>query len=1476
MSRNRLGTWVRMTLVAMLFTLGVVQGVAAAESSGATSVTSTDAIRAKVDRIARKRPVTQQARDAAAAQVELLRNITALTSSTSASVRAMTAPAPVPGGVPDYFGSVPNWAYSPLLRKFVDTLPGLGSGKSNNLGQYIGVAKPDTITYPGSDYYEIELRQFAEKMHSDMPATTLRGYVQVNHGTDGTGHNTLEPDPIHYLGPFIVARKDRPVRIKFTNKLPIGEAGDLFIPVDTSVMGAGKGADETTDALHTQNRGTLHLHGGISPWISDGTPHQWITPAGENTPYPKGVSVKNVPDMPDPGDGSMTFFYTNQQSARLMFYHDHSYGITRLNVYAGEAAGYMITDAAEDKLIADGTIPSEQIPLIIQDKTFVDATTVWDTDPTWNWGTGSLDASTGVRTPKTGDLWLPHVYVPAQNPGLPSGINPIGRWHYGPWFWPPVPASMIQYPPIENPYYDPEHAPWEPELMPATPNPSMGMEAFHDTPMVNGTAYPVLTVQPKSYRLRVLNAANDRFWNLQMYVADPTVVTADGRRNTEVKMVTAAPTAGFPEKWPTDGRQGGVPDPATAGPTWIQIGTEGGFLPAPAIIPQQPVTWNTDQTMFNFGNVQDHSLLLGPAERADVVVDFSAYAGKTLILYNDSPAPFPALDPRQDYYTGMPDMTDTGGTKPTKPGFGPNTRTIMQIRVAAATPAAPFDLETLNETFASGNCRPGVFKSSQNPIIVPDSRYDSAYGTTLPADPYVRIYNTELTFKALDGRVVTIPLAPKAIQDETSEVWDPMYGRMSGKLGLEMPRTNAGNANFVLYSFFDPPTEDLQDSMTQLSVIGEDGTQLWKITHNGVDTHPIHFHLFDVQVINRVGWDGFIRPPDDNELGWKDTLRISPLEDTIVALRPVAPKIPFGLPDSWRPLNPIAPLNDTMGFSGLSPITGQILSPPTKNIMYNFGWEYVWHCHILSHEEMDMMRPMTLRVARSEVATPSLAASGTPGAPVQLTWTDATPYNDPTAWGDPSGEIGYRLERAEVDAGGVEGLYSVVATPLANTTAYVDTTTVSGTAYRYRVVAYNAAPEVVSDGTRVNPAAFFSTYTVSPMAFGGGTISPSTTEAVAIGADSSTYTITANAHYSIADVVVEGESVGPVTSYRFTGVQDDKAIWAQFAVDTYTVTPRWGPNGSITPGTQQTVGWGSDSATFTISPDLGHHVAGVVVDGVPISPRCSYKFAGVDASHTISATFAIDTFTITPTAGPGGSITPNTTQTIDWATDSPAFVITPAVGYHTTDVLVDGVSVGAVTSHTFKKVKKNHTIAATFAINTYTITPSSGPGGSVSPGTPQIVNYGSSPVFVIAPAPGYLISKVLVDGAPVGPVPSYTFAGVTSGHTISATFIRISTITITTNRATATLGSTAYLSGQVTPSPEAIGHAMHVDVKRPGRAYWSYSSARTIYSRYGVATWMYKYLFKTTMPKGTYLFRAFYDGPLFAPSSSTIVSVSLR
>ena len=75
------------------------------------------------------------------------------------------------------------------------------------------------------------------------------------------------------------------------------------------------------------------------------------------------------------------------------------------------------------------------------------------------------------------------------------------------------------------------------------------------------------------------------------------------------------------------------------------------------VVPNQPITWITDPTRFDVGNVDKHSLLLAPAERADVIVDFSQFAGQTLILYNDAPAAFPARDAGYDYYTGGPDLT---------------------------------------------------------------------------------------------------------------------------------------------------------------------------------------------------------------------------------------------------------------------------------------------------------------------------------------------------------------------------------------------------------------------------------------------------------------------------------------------------------------------------------------------------------------------------------------------------------------------------------------------------------------------------------------------------------------------------------------------------------------------------------------------------------------------------------------------------
>ncbi len=69
---------------------------------------------------------------------------------------------------------------TPGLKKFVDTLPGLGPDAANNLGEYIPVAVPDTTTYPGADYYEIAVVQYRHQFSSNLPPTLMRGYVQLS------------------------------------------------------------------------------------------------------------------------------------------------------------------------------------------------------------------------------------------------------------------------------------------------------------------------------------------------------------------------------------------------------------------------------------------------------------------------------------------------------------------------------------------------------------------------------------------------------------------------------------------------------------------------------------------------------------------------------------------------------------------------------------------------------------------------------------------------------------------------------------------------------------------------------------------------------------------------------------------------------------------------------------------------------------------------------------------------------------------------------------------------------------------------------------------------------------------------------------------------------------------------------------------------------------------------------------------------
>jgi hypothetical protein len=166
----------------------------------------------------------------------------------------------------------------------------------------------------------------------------------------------------------------------------------------------------------------------------------------------------------------------------------------------------------------------------------------------------------------------------------------------------------------------------------------------------------------------------------------------------------------------------------------------------------------------------------------------------------------------------------------------------------------------------------------------------------------------------------------------------------------------------------------------------------------------------------------------------------------------------------------------------------------------------------------------------------------------------------------------------------------------------------------------------------------------------------------------------------------------------------EMSITVSAPVVTYAITATAGANGSITPSGAVTVNAAANQS-FTIAANSGYHIAGVLVDGTSVGAVSSYTFNGVNASHTISASFAADvetipaSYTITATAGANGSITPSGAVTVNAAANQ-SFTIAANSGYHIAGVLVDGTSVGAVSSYTFNGVNASHTISVTFASTT--------------------------------------------------------------------------------------------------------------------------------------------------------------------------------
>jgi hypothetical protein len=175
-----------------------------------------------------------------------------------------------------------------------------------------------------------------------------------------------------------------------------------------------------------------------------------------------------------------------------------------------------------------------------------------------------------------------------------------------------------------------------------------------------------------------------------------------------------------------------------------------------------------------------------------------------------------------------------------------------------------------------------------------------------------------------------------------------------------------------------------------------------------------------------------------------------------------------------------------------------------------------------------------------------------------------------------------------------------------------------------------------------------------------------------------------------------------VTASGATGSPKTIPVTLTVNQNLHTITASAGTNGTISPSGAVKVSHGADQ-TFSITPAANYHVADVLVDGASVGALGSYKFSNVIADHTIVASFASSAVhTITATAGPHGTISPaGAVQVTDGS--SQGFTIKPDTNYNIKTVLVDGVSVGPVSSYTFNNVTANHTIAASFVAKTISI-----------------------------------------------------------------------------------------------------------------------------------------------------------------------------
>jgi spore coat protein A, manganese oxidase len=656
------------------------------------------------------------------------------------------------------------YAYGPGgTKRALAAIPG-GDLDPTNVPKYVTpmlippvMPRAGTITMRGgkpADYYEISVKQFAQQiLPAPLPITTVWGYGAV---TSASKKGLL----VHHAPSLTIESKwNRPVRVKWVNDLVDGNGDYLphLLPVDPTLHwanppGGSEGRDSRPSFEVTPGpyRGPVplvtHLHGAAGVGDeSDGYAEAWYLPAAGNIPgeyategtwYPFFAAKAAGKFGVAWGPGFATFQYPNNHRESTLWYHDHTLGMTRLNVYAGPAGFFLVRGGPEGaKAILDnrtgtpavlpGPAPIEgdpfpsrktyyEIPIAIQDRSFNDD--------------GSL-------------------FYPSSREFFDGATADV------PGFIPDTDLSPI----------------WNPEF-------------FGNMIMVNGNTWPFQTVEQRRYRLRFLNGCQSRFLILD-FGQIPSV-----------------------EVW--------------------AIGNEGGFL-AEAV---------------NLTSAHRNRLLVGLAERADLIVDFTNVPIGNHVLHNIGPdEPFGGGEPGEEFDAADPATTGQ----------------VLQFRVV--------------------------------PAVAPDP-------TTPPQF---------LVLPPLTALPVATRTRPLALIEMMSQYWDGPAEALLGHLNQDGM----------------PVHQMWEDAVSENPSVGD--TEVWEYHNFTADAHPMHLHETSFEVVSRqalvVNQDGETeppsrlegepRPPEEWESGFKDTVIAYPGEVTRIRAR------------------------------------------------FSHPGQFVWHCHIVEHEDNEMMRP---------------------------------------------------------------------------------------------------------------------------------------------------------------------------------------------------------------------------------------------------------------------------------------------------------------------------------------------------------------------------------------------------------------------------------------------------------------------------------------------------------------------------------------